>query len=149
MARTPDRSPGVADEEGIDLETTSLASVAGQIRYASGRFSLYDSTGEYDPRSGSGLSEAQHEDLDTLVHSLSENAYQELTRTNGQVTKIAWWTDSGKTTKIREVDITRAGGQVSQVVAKQYDGGGTLKQTLTGAITRTGGRVTSIDWTET
>lgn len=52
MPRTPDRRPGVADEEGIDFETTSAAVAAGQVRYDGTSFSFYDALGEYDPRSG-------------------------------------------------------------------------------------------------
>lgn len=54
MARTPDRFPGVRKDEGIDLSDNALAAADGEMRYnnAGGRFSFYDSIGEYDPRSG-------------------------------------------------------------------------------------------------
>lgn len=71
MPKTPDRHPdsGAEDQEGVVYRDVGSLSVAeGEVRYNGGRFSFYDSTGEYDPRSGSGISEAQHETLDTLVH---------------------------------------------------------------------------------
>lgn len=107
---------------------------------------MHDGTLEFDPATGSGLSEAQHETLDTLRHEVAEDSHQQITRAGGLVTNITWWTDSGETTKIREVDITRTSGKVSSIVIKQYDGTGTLKTTLTGTVTRVSGKVDSIDW---
>lgn len=53
MPVTPDRFPGVRQDEGIDLANNALAAVEGEMRYiAAGRFSFYDNIGEYDPRSG-------------------------------------------------------------------------------------------------
>lgn len=52
MPLTPDSKHGPSYEEGIYMSETSLATEAGELRYASGRWSLYDGTGEYDPRAG-------------------------------------------------------------------------------------------------
>lgn len=53
MGRTPDRSHGVADEEGTVYESTAAATAEGEVRYVTpGRFSLFDAAGEYDPRTG-------------------------------------------------------------------------------------------------
>ena len=49
---TPDRTPGVADEEGIILEDTVVPTVEGEIRYQGGQFRFFDNQGEYDPRTG-------------------------------------------------------------------------------------------------
>ncbi len=51
---------------------------------------------------GAGLAgvEAAHEDLDTLVHELSEPNHTEYIRVSGRVTNIIVWTDIGKTVKI-------------------------------------------------
>lgn len=87
-----------------------------------------------------------HESLDQLVHNIAETSYMELTRSSGQVTTATYWTDSGKTTKIRETMLTRTSGQVSTIVATQYDAGGSLVQTLTGTVSRSSGQVASIDW---
>jgi hypothetical protein len=53
MPLTPDRRPGVSDEEGVNFEDIGeYASAPGQLRYHNGRMSMYDSAGEYDPRTG-------------------------------------------------------------------------------------------------
>lgn len=150
MPRTPDRAPGVAQEEGIDFEDTGVAPSAGSVRYTGTRFSLKDASGEYDPRSGGGISEAQHGALDTLIHNLAETCYTEVTRAGGQVNSVTTWTSSGKTTKVRSVDVTRSAGQVATITRKHYDGAGALitGQTMTGTVARSGGRVTSIDWVQ-
>jgi hypothetical protein len=40
------------------MRETSPAVTSGECRYASGRWSFYDSTGEYDPRGGGALPSA-------------------------------------------------------------------------------------------
>lgn len=92
-----------------------------------------------------GLTAGTHRNLDQLVHHIAETSYLEVTRASGKVTDIVYWTDNGKTVKIRETNITRSAGKVSIVVQKQYDGTGTLVETLTKTITRSGGKVESID----
>lgn len=91
-----------------------------------------------------------HENVDSLVHNLSETCYTELTRDgSNRVTDVVVWTTPSKVTKVREMNITRTSGRVSQVVLKQYDSSGTLVQTLTKVIARSGGRVSTITDTET
>ena len=55
MPQTPDRFPGISDEEGVNFDESpdGYASEQGQLRYSNGRFSAYDAFGEYDPRTGS------------------------------------------------------------------------------------------------
>lgn len=98
---------------------------------------------------GGGITEPQHDALDDLVHWLAETNYQEIIRSGGKVTSVINWTDSGKTTKVREMVITRSGGKVSQMDFIQYDGAGVEKQRMTGVITRTSGKISSVQWTET
>lgn len=150
MPLTPDRKPGAADEEATLYEATSLSTLQGEVRYDGSRFSMFDSVGEFDPRSGGGISQAQHETLDTLVHNIAETNFLEVVRSAGKVTDVIHWTNSSKTTKVREVNISRSAGKVSSIVLKQYDGAGALvtNQTLTGTVARSGGRVASIDWVE-
>ena len=52
MPQTPDRFPGVSDQEGIDFEESpdGAADAPGKMRYHNGAFSLYDDEGEFDPR---------------------------------------------------------------------------------------------------
>ena len=94
------------------------------------------------------FSESEHEDLDTLVHNLSEDMYEEFIYTGSRVDSIIVWTDSGKTTKIRETNFTYTGQKVTTEVIKQYDSGGTLKVTLTGTYSYTGNKLDDITWVE-
>lgn len=96
---------------------------------------------------GSGISEITHEALDSLVHEIAETCYLEVVRSGNKVSTITYWTDAGKTTKVRDVVVSRDGnGKVSQTVETQYDGAGDAKagQTLTTTLTRTGDKVTSM-----
>lgn len=97
----------------------------------------------------SGITEAQHDALDNMVHWLAETNYQEIIRTAGKVTNVTNWTDSGKTIKVREMIITRAAGKVSQLDFIQYDGAGVENQRMVGVITRSAGKIASVQWTET
>lgn len=74
---------------------------------------------------GGGITEGQHEVLDTLVHdTLGEAHYLELSYSGFQVTDAIWWTDSGKTKKLRETNLTYTGFRVTGAVLKVYDGSG-------------------------
>jgi hypothetical protein len=97
----------------------------------------------------SGITEAQHDALDDMVHWLAETNYQEITRSGGKVINVTNWTNSGKTVKVREMIITRSAGKVSQLDFIQYDGSGVEKQRMTGVITRSAGKIASVQWTET
>jgi len=151
VPRTPDRVPGPAEEEKLILQDEGLsADNPGEVVFTGGAFSMRDAVGVFDPRSGGGgITEAQHENLDTLVHWLSEDNYQEVVRSGGKVTSVINWTDSGKTTKIRELVITRSSGKVSQMDFIQYDGSGVEKVRMTGVITRVSGKIDHVVWTET
>ena len=127
-----------SDPAGVPDGGVWYNSTAGEVRVRQGGFTV--------PIGGSGITPAQHQALDQLVHLVAETSYLEITRTAGRVSDVTYWTDNTKTTKIRETNITRTAGQVSSVVVKQYDGTGTLAQTLTGTVTRTGGQASSIDW---
>lgn len=148
---TPDEFPGPRVEEEVQLETqASDPTTEGAMRYVGGAFKLKDSTGVFDPRSGGGgITEAQHEALDSMVHWINETNHQEIVRSEGKVTNVINWTDSGKTTKIRELAVTRSAGKVSQLDFIQYDGGGTESQRMTGVITRDSGKISTIAWTKT
>lgn len=100
---------------------------------------------------GGGITAGQHENLDTLVHNLSENAYMEVIRNSqGQTTDIIYWTDVTKTTRIRDEAITRGtSGCVDQAVERQYNASGAVVVTLTKYINRgTNGRIISADIVE-
>lgn len=118
MPRTPDRSPGVSDEEGVILETTASATQQGEIRYDGSSFSFYDGVGEYDPRTGGGgISAAQHKVLRQLIHlaehggpwdAFSTAPYWEPKSGSGPWDYgYTWWESSSKTNKIVEKTINR------------------------------------------
>ncbi len=100
-----------------------------------------------------GVSQAAHETIDSLVHNVAETAYAETTRdTDGRVSAYTIWTSAAKTTKIRDVVFTRDSmRRVSSFVVKHYDGAGAVvaSQTLTKTITRdNAGRFQSAAWVE-
>lgn len=94
---------------------------------------------------GSGITPNQHEALDTLVHSLSETAYQELTYAGANLTTAIYWTDNTKTLKIRESSFTYSMGKVATSVTTQYNGAGTAVQTLTKTFTYSAGKLANVN----
>lgn len=123
MPLTPDRHPGEADEEGEVFENRppgEQPTQQGGVRFVDGSFQLRDYVGVFNPRSGGGITEAQHEVLDTLVHDIAEPSYEEHFYANGHTTQIIVWTDVTKTVKILEEQYTYVTGQISQSVTIQY-----------------------------
>lgn len=94
---------------------------------------------------GGGITEAQHEALDTLTHDLTEGHTVTITKTSGKVSQVLAEVTPGGT-DIRKVDIlTRTSGKVSTLRVTQYDGTGvTIKRQLDLTLNRTAGKVTSI-----
>jgi hypothetical protein len=88
----------------------------------------------------SGLTNTTHRVLDQLVHNIAETSYYEIIRSGIHISSEIWWTNSGKTIKIREIDYTYSGAFVSQIITKQYNASGNLitGETLTETIIRTG-----------
>lgn len=92
----------------------------------------------------------QSEELDSLVHNLSEDYYSETTFQIGRATNITVWTDSNKTTKVREYQYTYERGSVTQEVRIQYDTNGVEVQRLTLSYTYDpSGRLITTEATET
>lgn len=154
MPNTPDRFPGPLQESEevllTEQPTGTSPTAPGGFLYADGAFKMKDASGDFNPRSGGGITEAQHEVLDSLVHWISETHFQEIVRSGGRVSSVVQWTDAGKTVKIREMIVTRVAGKTSQLDFVQFNAAGAEKQRMTGVLTRDGnGRVASIAWTET
>ena len=86
-----------------------------------------------------------HEDIDSLVHMLSEDSFGDIVRNaQNQVTNFNVLT-SVAGTDVRTTEVIRNDqNQAIQVIEKQYDAGGVLVQTLTTDVTRSGGQVVSI-----
>jgi len=93
---------------------------------------------------GSGITEGQHETLDTLTHKITESSFAELLYTGKVLDSVIVWTDVGKTLKIRESALTYTGKNLTGVIAKQYDGGGSLLVTLTKTLAYTGKTLDSV-----
>ena len=145
---TPDRFPGVRQDEGLQLsDESTLATAAGEVRYTSGRFSFYDSLGEYDPRSGSGISAAQHKALRDLIHFIDDGpadgfpsgAVRDTTYSGAFPAVVDWWEDATKTQRIVDLTITYTGAFPTTEQWRMYDTDGvTVLVTLTDAITYSG-----------
>lgn len=150
MARTPDRTPGPSIEEETQYEDRGVGNdptIPGALRYVNGEFRMLDGAGVFNPRTGGGggITEPQHSGLDSLVHLIAENSFEEVTYTGARVDAISIWTDSGKTVKIREELFTYVGNKVTVIVRNQYDGAGVLESTITETLTYTGSKLISID----
>lgn len=134
-----------------DMNQTSTGSaVVVRVLSSTGLHSSYTGAA---PGSGTvtlavstGYVQLVHRPLDQLVHAIAETAYYFVTYSSGKVINETWWTNSGKTVKIREIDYTYSGAFVTLMVTKQYDALGILivGETLTETITRTGVNVDSI-----
>ena len=97
-----------------------------------------------DLLAGTGMTPSEHRDLDQLVHNIMEDFYCEVTRVSNKISNVTFWDSVSKTLKIRETDITRTDGKVTEMVTKQYNSSGVLVETLTETIARTNGKITSI-----
>lgn len=123
------------DFDGIDL--SGIANGQG-LAYST-------TTKRFEPQTfAGGYDSTTHRQEDQLVHDIAEGSYTEYVYSGAQVTDIIIWTDSGKTTKIRETNITYTGNKPTTIVNKQYDGTGTLAETYTETIGYTGNQVTSV-----
>lgn len=123
--------------DGYEFTCFSNAPAAAQWQQASG------SSG------GGGISEAEHEKLDTLVHDIDESSYDEVTYGSGnRVSTYIVWETAAKLKKIREEQYTYSGNNVSQSVTIQYDGTGAVKMTMTEVYTYSGNKVTSVTRTQ-
>ena len=152
MGRTPDRRAGVLYEDaGIIIATTVVATAEGEIRYVGGRFSFYDSTGEYDPRSGGGISESQHRTLRQGIHLIdgvggpfagfTSGAYREaLPAADPFPTTITWWVSSSKVDKIVDKTITYNANKTPATIQWRVyaTDGSTVVETITDTITYSG-----------
>ena len=101
--------------------------------------------------SGSGgISEEEHRTLDQWAHwDLDEDCYYEVTYSSGRVTDEIWWTDSGKTQKIREVSYSYTGILLNTETRKSYDNTGTLVETLTLTYVYSGNRIQNASYVRT
>ncbi len=141
---------GETVDEILWLDQAEDPSELGMTRMVGGSFRFVDSLGVFNPRSGGGgITEAEHEVLDTLTHWIDETNWMEIVRSGGKVTNVINWETDAKLKKIREMVVQRSGGKASQMDFIQYNGTGAEKMRITGVITRVAGKVASIQWTKT
>lgn len=93
----------------------------------------------------SALTEATHHVLDDQVHNLAETHVKEITRTVEGVTEVLCRTTGS--IPIRRTLLTRVAGVLTQVERIQYNASGVEIHRMTGVITRTSGKISSVAWT--
>jgi len=148
MAKTPDRRPGALEEdEEIRLGSNPGApSLNGAMRYDGtiGAFQLRDAGGTFDPRSGSGLSPAQHAAILQLIHFIDEGPAEGFatgatkTTTGTVFPTEELWKRADNTALVRK-SITWTGATPTSVVWRIYAADGTtVLATITDTISYTG-----------
>lgn len=149
MTQTPDARHGENYEDvGIEFaESASAPTQVGELRYYSGSFLGYDSSGLFNLRSGTGLTEEAHKVLRQLVHFLDDGpaegftsgAYREMSPAGPFPTSIIWWESSAKLKKIIERTISWTGANPTTDEWKVYDtDGSTVLATVSDAISYSG-----------
>lgn len=100
---------------------------------------------ELSQTAGGGITEAQHEALDTLAHALTETHNVVITRDAGKVEEVLFEETGG--TDIRKFEVlTRTSGKIATFRLTQYQGDGvTVKRQLDVTVNRTGGKVSSLN----
>lgn len=99
---------------------------------------------------GGGISAYEHRTLDQLVHLIAENSFEEVSYQGNRITAMIIWTDSSKTTRIRDESYTYGNGnEISTLISRQYNASGIVVETLTENYTWANGRVINITRTLT
>lgn len=144
MPTTPDRFPGPADEEGLNLEATSAPTANGQLRYVAGLGFRFFEEGVVKGLTGSGVSEATHRTLLQLIHFINEGPAEGFTTgatktvTGGVFPSQVLWRRADAT-KLVEKNLTYSGAFPTTVEWKVYDTDGTtVLATVTDTISYTG-----------
>lgn len=90
------------------------------------------------------LRHPEHIAEDTIAHNLRDDYYFTVEKVGDITSKIIYFRDAAKTQKIREEEIVRNSGLVSQIILKVYDDNGIVVETETQDINRVDSRVNSI-----
>lgn len=151
MSQTPDRHPGVHDEdEGEILEPQSVHPTQnGEYRYVTGLGFRFFEEGVETGLSGSGITSGQHEVLLQLIHFIdngpAEGFTTGATRTTTGTTfpsQILW--KRSDNTKLVEKNLTYTGAFPTTIQWKIYAADGTtVLATVTDTISYTGAFETS------
>lgn len=91
------------------------------------------------------LSGGDHRGHNHLVHDVVEDYHLQVVKTEGKVSQVVYWQTSSMLIKIRQIDITRVGGKVTEILITQYDENGDPVESLTSTINRVGGKFGSLD----
>ena len=147
MVKTPDRFPGTREEDELQLldQYGVMPDVEGGVVYSDGSFYFKDAYGEFNPRSGGGISESQHKSLRQLIHFIDggpalgflSGAYREmLPAASPFITQIIWWESAAKLKKILEKNLTlNAQKNPTTIEWKMYDtDGSTVIETVVDTI---------------
>ncbi len=134
--------------------STTIVSISGSSAPSPGDalVALSDTEATWQPVSGSGVTETQHENLDTLTHDLSEDYFLEYTYQTGcsiRVASATYYVDDTKATKIREYNFQYSGVRVSQQTTIQFDFAGSEVQRLVLDYNYNGNRIQSVSGTKT
>lgn len=84
-----------------------------------------------------------------LSFAVAKTSYTEYLRSGTNVTDIIIWTSAAKVTKIREWNYIYSGGRPTSIATKQYDGVGSLIETLTESLSYSGSNLDNITATLT
>jgi hypothetical protein len=98
--------------------------------------------------SASGITESQHEALDTIIHEIDETSYDEVIYIGNYASSYIVWETASKLKKIREELYTYTSGKITKVITKQYDNAGVLKMTMTEDYTYSGNKISIITRTK-
>jgi hypothetical protein len=150
MSPTTDDFPGPNIAEELQLEdrtTDGNPTVTGAVRFVNDDVVVKLSSGvvSMTESAGGGITETQHEALDTVTHNLTETHNVVVTRSSGKISEILAETTGG--TDIRKTEIlTRSSGKVATFRVTHYESdGSTVKRQLDYTVNRSGGQVTSIN----
>lgn len=145
MPLTPDRHPGISDEEAIRLEDKGVdPSVVGEILRNGNDLKAKDGSGVFNLRSGSGLTADQHKTLLQLIHFIDEGPAEGFTTgatktVTGTVfpTQMLW--KRADATNLVEKNTTWTGVKPTTIQWKMYDTDGTtVLATVTDTISYSG-----------
>ena len=150
MPRTPDRAPGpLIEDEELRFETPGgfAPTVDGGMGYdpTAGYFKMQDGAGVFDPRTGGGLSEAQHRALLQIIHFIDQGPAKGFTSGATSVTTYSGafptevlWKRQDTTALLRKT-LTYTGAFPTTIEWKLYDTDGTtVLETVTDTITYSG-----------
>lgn len=91
------------------------------------------------------LNHFDHIAEDTHAHNIRDDSFFDTEKVGGLTNKITYYHDSAKTQKIREEEIIRVGGAVSQIKSTVYDDNENIVEIETQTLNRDGaGKVESI-----